>query len=170
MKKVEGSYAFYFNHKYERIGALFQDRYKSEPIEDDAYFAAALRYILQNPQKAGIGAVDTYPWNSYREHFSEPEIIRNDFAFDFFGGKEKMLQYIRESNEDSFLEPSAAPVGDSRARAILRECLQVDNGMALQAWERTERDRALRTLKENGLSIRQIERLTGISRGIVQKA
>ena len=38
MKKLQGSYAFYFNHKYERVGTLFQDRFKSQPVADDAYF------------------------------------------------------------------------------------------------------------------------------------
>ncbi len=37
MKKMGVSYAQYYNRKYDRMGHLFQDRYKSERIEDDVY-------------------------------------------------------------------------------------------------------------------------------------
>ena len=54
IKKIASSYVYHFNHKYDRVGHLFQDRYKSEPVEDDRYLIAVFRYILQNPWKAGI--------------------------------------------------------------------------------------------------------------------
>ena len=54
MKKIAGSYAYYFNHKYDRSGHLFQDRYGSEVVEDDAYLMTVIRYIHRNPEKAGI--------------------------------------------------------------------------------------------------------------------
>ncbi len=38
MKKLGVSYSWYYNKKYDRVGHLFQDRFKSEPIEDEAYF------------------------------------------------------------------------------------------------------------------------------------
>ena len=53
-KKIASLYAIYFNTKYQRIGHLFQDRYSSEPVEDDAYFLQVLRYIHMNPVKAGL--------------------------------------------------------------------------------------------------------------------
>ena len=170
MKKLEGNYAFYFNHKYERIGTLFQERYKSEPIDNDEYFAVVLRYILQNPLKAGICAVETYPWSSYSEIVKRREIIQTDFAEDFFGGKESLLEYILRENDDICMEPSPAPINDSRAKQIIHNRLHIESGTQLQSYEKNERDKALRILKENGLSIRQIERLTGINRGIVLKA
>jgi len=54
MRRICGSYVYWYNKKYSRIGNLFQDRFKSEPIEDDSYFLTALRYIFQNPVKAGL--------------------------------------------------------------------------------------------------------------------
>ena len=53
-KRLCVSYAYYFNHKYEESGHLFQDRYRSEAVTDDAYFLTVLRYICQNPVKAGV--------------------------------------------------------------------------------------------------------------------
>lgn len=62
MKKLGTSYAYCFKLKYDRVGHLFQDRYKSVTVENDAYFLTALRYIHQNPQKAGLPAL---VWTSY---------------------------------------------------------------------------------------------------------
>jgi hypothetical protein len=52
----------------------------------------------------------------------------------------------------------------------LRKSLGVDSGTALLSYDRKKRNDALRKLKTKGLTIRQIERLTGINRNIVQKA
>ena len=54
MKRVEVTYAYYFNKKYGRIGHLFQDRYKSENIDSNEHLLAAVRYIHKNPVKARI--------------------------------------------------------------------------------------------------------------------
>ena len=53
-KRIGSRYAYWYNNKYQRIGHLFQDRFKSENVEDDAYFLTVLRYIIQNPMKAGM--------------------------------------------------------------------------------------------------------------------
>ena len=180
MKRLEGSYAYYYNHKYERAGILFQNRFMSEPIDNDAYFAVVLRYILQNPVKAGTGTVTGYPWSSYGEmanksEAGKPEAGRSDwlttaFAENFFGDRKALLDYVCEPGSEACMEPAKPPVNDRRARQIICETLSIASGTQLQQYDRADRDRALRILKENGLSVRQIERLTGINRGIVLKA
>ena len=65
MKRIGGSYVYWYNWKYYRKGHLFQDRFKSEVVEDDAYFLTVLRYIHQNPVKAGIiKNIDQYKYSS----------------------------------------------------------------------------------------------------------
>ena len=56
IKRIASSYVYYFNHKYSRDGHLFRERFKSEPVNDMAYFETLLRYIHQNPVKAGMVA------------------------------------------------------------------------------------------------------------------
>lgn len=53
LKRIAGSYVYWYNWKYHRSGHLFQDRFKSEPVEDDAYFLTVIRYIHQNPETRG---------------------------------------------------------------------------------------------------------------------
>lgn len=63
-------YAMWFNHKYERTGYLFQDRFKSEAIEDQGYLLRCLRYVLQNPLKAGLcDKISAYKWSSYHAYY-----------------------------------------------------------------------------------------------------
>lgn len=54
MKGLGISYAWWYNWKYKRTGHVFQDRYKSECVEDDTYLLTVIRYIHQNPVKAGM--------------------------------------------------------------------------------------------------------------------
>jgi len=54
MKRIGVSYASYYNWKYLTTGHLFQDRFRSESVESKRYFLTVIRYIHQNPVKAGI--------------------------------------------------------------------------------------------------------------------
>ena len=45
IKRIAGSYVYWYNWKYHRSGHLFQDRFKSEPVEDDMYFLTVIRYM-----------------------------------------------------------------------------------------------------------------------------
>ena len=62
-KRIGISYVYYYHRKYELGGHLFQDRFRSEPIDTDAYFPDVLRYICRNPVKAGLSdKAFEYPW------------------------------------------------------------------------------------------------------------
>lgn len=66
MKSINVSYVLYFNRKYERVGHLFQDRFKSELVEDDCYLLELSRYIHRNPVKANmVKTPGDYHWSSY---------------------------------------------------------------------------------------------------------
>jgi REP element-mobilizing transposase RayT len=54
MQRISTKYAGRFNRKYDRIGILIANRFKSEPVETEEYFLTLLRYIHQNPVNAGI--------------------------------------------------------------------------------------------------------------------
>lgn len=63
MRRLCGSYVYWYNKKNQRIGNLFQDRFKSEPVEGDLYFQTVLRYTHQKPVKAGlVKHVEEYKW------------------------------------------------------------------------------------------------------------
>ncbi len=67
VKRLGVRYAWWFNHRYGRVGHLFQDRFLSRPVEDDAYFVTLIRYVWDNPVKAGlVTRPEDYPWSSCR--------------------------------------------------------------------------------------------------------
>ena len=73
-RRIGASFVYWYNWKYNRWGHLFQDRYRSEAVETDAYFLTLIRYIHQNPIKAGVTKeIQAYPWSSYREYVQKPE-------------------------------------------------------------------------------------------------
>ncbi|MDR1118151.1 MAG: transposase [Bifidobacteriaceae bacterium] len=58
-------YVTWFNRRHDRTGHLFQGRFKSKPVETDAYLAAVVAYIHMNPVRAGLSATAAaYPWSS----------------------------------------------------------------------------------------------------------
>lgn len=72
IKHLTVMYAMYYNQKYSRSGHVFQDRFKSEPVNDMACFVTLLRYIHQNPTKAGmVSKVGDYDWCSWKEYTGE---------------------------------------------------------------------------------------------------
>ncbi len=58
-------YTRYFNCKYDKVGHLWQDRYKSKIIEDYSYLYECIQYIETNPLRASlINDLNTYQWSS----------------------------------------------------------------------------------------------------------
>jgi REP-associated tyrosine transposase len=69
MHQLGVRYVLYFNQKYQRVGTLWTGRYKAKPITDERYWLTCLRYIEQNPVRAGLVArPDQYRWSSYDVH------------------------------------------------------------------------------------------------------
>ncbi len=66
MEEVSKAYAKYFNQKYDRMGHVFQGRYKSFLVQAERYFFACSRYIDLNPVKAGIAKdPKEYKWSGF---------------------------------------------------------------------------------------------------------
>jgi putative transposase len=64
---LHGSYAQAFNRRHGRVGHLFQGRYKAFLVQRTSYLLALLRYIHENPVKAGLVAeAPHYRWSSDR--------------------------------------------------------------------------------------------------------
>jgi len=72
IKRISGRYAQFFNWRYNRVGHLFQDRFRSEVCEDETYFFTLMNYIHYNPVKAGICAKESdYTYSSCKEILGE---------------------------------------------------------------------------------------------------
>lgn len=169
-KRIAGSYVYWYNWKYNRCGHLFQDRYKSEPVEDDGNFLTVLRYIHQNPVKAGIcKKAEEYDYSSMREYLSDPLLVNTGFAISMLPNDE-FLAYHRAENDDHCLEiDENFRLSDEAAKAIILKVTKCKNAAEFQLLDVKDRNRYIHKLHEKGLSIRQISRLTGISKKIIER-
>ena len=177
IKSISIAYAQYFNLKYERSGHLFQDRFKSEPVNDMGYFVTLLRYIHQNPVAAGIASsVDGYTWSSWCEYDdTKPCALPVCTTQHVFGriSKEDLTALVYEPlpkalNILDFNNEMEQRVTDEKARQYLTELVGDAGASVLQHFKKEERNQVIRQLRDFGASIRQISRLTGISEGIIR--
>ena len=171
MKKIAGSYAIYYNRKYGRSGHLFQDRFMSEAIDSDEYLLTVVRYIHRNPEKAGIARAEEYRWSSYRDYLSPGSFTDNGLVLEMLGGSSEFEAWMSRRADDKCLDVQyKRVVQDKDAQKLIRAAFKLSSGTQLQQFDKKRRDAALHELKEHGLTIRQLERLTRINRGIIQRA
>ncbi len=68
MRQLNGMYTQSFNRQHDRVGHIFQGRYKAILLEKDPHLLELCRYIVLNPVAAGIAAQpEEWAWSSYRE-------------------------------------------------------------------------------------------------------
>jgi REP element-mobilizing transposase RayT len=178
MKRIGVSYVGWYNRKYDRVGHLFQDRFKSEVVETDEYLLTVLRYIHQNPIKAGKEKnVVNYKWSSYAEYIGQNKIIETGFILDIFAEeREKSIssfkKYMNEQADDNCIEMKVVKrITDEDAKKMIQKYANVKMATELQNMERTRRDEIIRRIKEvDGVSTRQIARVTGMSQTVISKA
>jgi putative transposase len=180
MRRLCGSYVYWYNNKYERVGNLFQDRFKSEPVENDQYFQTVQRYIHQNPVKAGlVKRVEEYKWSSFHEYINQANMVTTNMLLEMMSDNkekrvQKFIEYANDIIEDKCLDvnnEAKKRIMDEDAKVIIQTTCNLKNAIDLQQLDCITRNKYIRILKKkHNLSIRQIERLTGINRGIVLKA
>jgi putative transposase len=109
LRRVCVTYAVYFNHRYERVGHLFQGKFKAILVDDDSYIIHLSRYININPLELGLTRSDlvSYPYSSYAYYLGEKHAIwlKTDFILNYF--KNDAITYKKfvegESNSESAL-------------------------------------------------------------------
>ena len=171
IKKLASSYVYYFNRKYGRIGHLFQDRYRSEAVDTEAYLLTVARYILQNPQKAGICRANAYEWSSWKAIETGAGRCDTQLLCDCAGDRPSLVAFCLAANDDRCLDVDASTaLTDAEAmRRLQRICGAIDpSGVAALPYG--QRNALLARAKRDGLSVRQLSRLTGVDRNAVQRA
>ncbi|MBU2595515.1 transposase [Patescibacteria group bacterium] len=73
MRALSTNYVMYFNQKYNRVGPLFQSRYKAVYIDNEAYYLHISRYIHNNPREllARDGPLYKYSFSSYQDYLGK---------------------------------------------------------------------------------------------------
>jgi hypothetical protein len=178
IKPLAVTYAMYYNNKYSRSGHVFQDRFKSEPVNDMEYFTVLLRYIHQSPLKAGIvEKVKDYEYSSWGEYQGtvDPAFQICDIRTVLNRIPLNALEaWVNDPlpNDYNFLdndnEKPRLRLSDDQVWQEIIKFAGVTCSSDFQKLERQLQRETLGQLRELGASVRQLERLTGISRGVIQ--
>ena len=178
VKRIASSYVYYYNRKYGRDGHLFKERFKSEPVNDMAYFTVLLRYIHQNPVKAGIvERVKDYEYSSWGEYMDknstlfplcDTHTVLNRIPLN------ELSELVNEpiSDEVACLDKEDASKGrpsDDQVMMLIKEKTGATNSSAFQQLPADIKKSLLIELKGKRASLRQLERLTGISKSMIYR-
>lgn len=184
---IATSYANYFNRKYKRVGHLFQGRFKSKNVEGAYYMFNLVRYIHQNPVKAGVSTIDKYAWSSYNEYFSsdkikeENKIVDTKEIFEIFSQelnkeKEEFLKFNRESinfeRSEELLEYDIRNMlTDEEVIYFIQEKFKIYNIQDIQKYNKKYRDKIIQEIKKiHGTTLVQLSRVLGINIRIIERA
>ena len=172
MRDTLASYARYFNGKYQRVGHLFQGRFTSEAVPDEEYLLTVVRYIHQNPAKAGVSKTEDYRWSSYAEYLSGNGISDTSLLLGILGGRNAFREFCAGGGADIPLLTEHGPASkfpDDLAVRLAAQLLGLDDIGDLKGLRKDMRDAGVGTLLAHGFTVRQIERITGVSRGVIQR-
>jgi REP element-mobilizing transposase RayT len=181
MKRIGVSYASYYNWKYNAVGHLFQDRFKSEKIERDEYFLTVARYIHQNPVKAGLVKKSAdWRWSScigyYGGESFPPGLLNNELILGMFSKDRKsaitsFMEFNEAENEDKFLENETSKrLTDDQARVEIKKIISVTEMAQIKSFPKVQRDEIISKVKDiEGVTQRQAARILGIPPNMIFK-
>ncbi len=89
MRQLNGVYTQYFNRAHDRVGHVFQGRYKAILVERDSYLLELARYVVLNPLRAKmVKRLETWEWSSYLATCGQapsPDWLQTDWILGQFG-------------------------------------------------------------------------------------
>jgi putative transposase len=183
MKRIGVSFVWFYNWKYRTTGHLFQDRFKSECVETNKYLLTVIRYIHQNPVKAGIiDRPDQWRWSScpgyygkniYPKKMLDCDFILGMFSTDSVVAKERFKEFNERKNNDNCLDDRCKKrrLSDEEARLEIKKSLGPIKIAQVKSLPKSKRNEVLRKVKGiDGLSQRQAARILGVSPNLIFKA
>lgn len=177
MKCIGVKYVAWYNARHDRDGRLFHDRFKSEPIEDEAYLQTVLRYIHQEPVRLGLATeVGRYRWSSYKEYLQEAaglidtHKVLSAFGKDAAHRKIAFRKYMNEPADDVCLEACREKISDEALRGLLLRLSGAATVADLKKLPKLKRDEVLREVKaQKATSTWQIAKVSGFSQSVVAR-
>ncbi len=110
MKQINGIYTQRFNRKHQRVGHVFQGRFKSVIVDKDAYLLELCRYIVLNPIRAGmIEDPGRYRWSRFKATagmIKTPKFLSTDWILRQFAktrpkGQALYRQFVRAGKNET---------------------------------------------------------------------
>ena len=183
MQSISQLYSRYYSGKYNSYGPLYRRRYYSEPINDEERLEVVLRYVHQEPWRLGMmdsrnvtEVLDEYPYSSWHEYVglgSDLPLVceKPDACQDWTPEQWRALLSEPLPEGTKCLEPKeyrAPKPTETQVLSMVRLMTTATNWAEFNAFPKDEKLKTIKQLLQNGASIRQMEKLTGIGRGVIQ--
>ena len=191
MQSISQLYSRYYSGKYNSYGPLYRRRYYSEPINDEERLEVVMRYVHQEPLRLGLmvqgsrfmvhdvaqnEVLDEWAWSSWHEYVgleSDLPMVceQPDACHDLTAEQWRTLLSKPLPAGTKCLEPKeyrAPKPTETQVLSMVRLMTTATNWTEFNAFPKDERLKTIKQLLQNGASIRQMEKLTGIGRGTIQ--
>ena len=178
IKRIAAAYARYYNTKYEHYGHLFQDRFKSEPVNDEAHLLTLLSYIHQLPVAAKLcQRVEDYDWSSWREYIKAANRVSDFCAVNKVCERiprQHLIDQVNTPLPKALLVHSfdryRGFVPDASVIEFLTTTYHIKSPKDIKLYPKQQRYKMLKEAKDFGASIRQLSRLTTVSEHTITRA
>ncbi len=162
MHRVNLLYAKYYNKKHNRVGYVFRERYKTQPIYNENHLHTCVRYIHNNPVKAGLcEKANEYPYSScyHNIFYTDTELERNI--------KQNMYNQTIEDPEEKFILLENERNKEQICIEAVKEAMLKNNIITKEDLYQNIKimGRVIKELKnQEGISYRMMEEIWGINR------
>ncbi len=168
MRQINMNYAIYFNKKYKRSGHLWQGRYRSWYVTNEAYLYSLVIYIEQNPLKAKIvNNIGEYPYQSAYYILNDlelPSCLENSWIVKNFSNKNEIKSFLNSPPDKDTLK-------ELKKASMLVEAAQKDNKLTIDKLQKffsnikNKKDRNIKIYQayKNGYSQHMIAKFLGLS-------
>ncbi len=167
LKRLDQDYTQYFNRKYERVGSLWQGRFKSWFVHDEKYLNVLIKYIERNPIKKGMTSrIGEYPWASSAT--KDPALSHDEIAqlTEFFSTK--FLPQAEVAGAEAGSEALAA-LRPAMCKSLSQHFLVANLARKRDGAKRAARDEAIKSALRDGYSQSQIARYLGLTPAAISK-
>jgi len=133
MQHLHSRYAQWWNWRHEKVGHVFQGRFKAQIVQRDEYALVLSRYVALNPVRAQlVDRPQEWPWSSYAALIGErpaPSFLAVDAALALFGTEDRSTLQKRfaafvcastENETDNRIRSNDRVLGDAAFKALVR--------------------------------------------------
>lgn len=166
IKRLGVRYAWWYNTRYGRVGHVFQDRFRSRPVDDDGYLITLLRYVWNNPVQAGLVRLpEHYRWSSLR-----PNRIVDQGALQALVEPSTLAQLASVPQFD-IPDPEWQPGGltDAAAAALVTRLCRERGKRSVSEFSLAEQRDVFAHALDSGASVRQLARVTRLGRTVLRR-
>lgn len=177
LKCINVKFAGRYNYKHQRVGHVFQGRFKSEIITSENHLLSVLRYIHNNPVKAKmVPEASDYLWSSFKGYLKgSPDLVdseeKNVVMSLFLGSIKSFMDFHLEDDFEEFIEINEDLEREREDRA-LRIIQNYRRDYSIDTEDRNQNRKIMEQLVRDlivntKLPHRRIAELVGFSRGVI---